>query len=91
MSQGCWSRHSAVTWEQCCAGLGRGDALINHTRSSAPSEKTAIETMRPSEPSDQSRRWSQMALAAEAAEESLRAAMIAAPRFWMVVRNSPSR
>merc|ERR1711976_282836 len=55
-----------------------------------PSLATAIETYSPSlVPLTQSRTWSDAALAADIAEEALRAAMMAAPRFWMVSMNSP--
>mmetsp|Transcript_17833 Transcript_17833/g.36562 ORF Transcript_17833/g.36562 Transcript_17833/m.36562 type:complete len:245 (+) Transcript_17833:69-803(+) len=40
-------------------------------------------------PSTQSCMWSEIACAAERAEDSLRAAMMAAPRFWMHGMNSP--
>mmetsp|Transcript_21719 Transcript_21719/g.53068 ORF Transcript_21719/g.53068 Transcript_21719/m.53068 type:complete len:202 (+) Transcript_21719:185-790(+) len=56
-----------------------------------PSDATPIDTCTPSGvPSAQSRTWSTMALAALMAELSLRAAMIAAPRFCTVLRKSPS-
>ena len=46
-----------------------------------PVELTAIETHRSPDPHTQSRRWSPMALAADIADESLRAAKTEAPRF----------
>mmetsp|Transcript_24977 Transcript_24977/g.59605 ORF Transcript_24977/g.59605 Transcript_24977/m.59605 type:complete len:220 (+) Transcript_24977:367-1026(+) len=55
-----------------------------------PVESTAIDTCLPAGvPSTQSCMWSEIAWAAERAEESLRAAMIAAPRFWMHGMNVP--
>jgi hypothetical protein len=52
-------------------------------------ESTAMDTNLPAGvPRTQSCMWSEIACAADRADESLRAAMIAAPRFWTQGMNS---